>query len=31
MQFSAYCDSLKQLSALARNVRSSSVGSGPQL
>ena len=31
MQFSAYCDSLKQLSALARNVRSSLVGSGPQL
>jgi excisionase family DNA binding protein len=31
MQFSAYCDSLKQLSALARNVRSSSIGIGPQL
>lgn len=31
MQFSAYCDSLKQLSALARNIRSSLVGNGPQL
>lgn len=31
MQFSAYCDSLKQLSALARNVRSSGMSSGPQL
>jgi excisionase family DNA binding protein len=31
MQFSAYCDSLKQLSALARNLRSSSSISGPQL
>lgn len=31
MQFSAYCDSLRQLSALARNLRSSSNASGPQL
>ena len=31
MQFSAYCDSLKQLSALARNIRSSAIGSGPPL
>lgn len=31
MQFSAYCDSLKQLSALARNVRSSAAPAGPQL
>jgi excisionase family DNA binding protein len=31
MQFSAYCDSLRQLSALARNLRSSSNNPGPQL
>jgi methanogenic corrinoid protein MtbC1 len=31
MQFSAYCDSLKQLSALARNMRGGSSVSGPQL
>jgi excisionase family DNA binding protein len=31
MQFSAYCDSLKQLSALARNMRSGSTVNGPQL
>ncbi|MFN9851138.1 MAG: MerR family transcriptional regulator, partial [Planctomycetota bacterium] len=31
MQFSAYCDSLKQLSALARNMRCGSSVSGPQL
>jgi excisionase family DNA binding protein len=31
MQFSAYCDSLKQLSALARNLRSSQVSGGSPL